>query len=63
VMVVLKDDHVTVSVVIEDDRGFTYFYDDFVTSRAAAQRALEALAGDGPHPVSRDPLTFRASSQ
>lgn len=46
------DDAVTVSVLIRDARGFTYHYEDFVTSSEAAQRALDALSVRGtPRPT------------
>lgn len=37
-------DSVTVSIVLQDARGFTYHYEDFTTSAGNAQRALEILA-------------------
>ena len=62
-------DGVTVSIVIQDARGFTYHYEDFTTSAANAQRALETLA-EGyaqleQNPTGRDtariPLGVRAA--
>ena len=37
---------VTVSVVIKDHRGFTHFYEDFVTTPQSARRVLQELAAE-----------------
>lgn len=61
-------DAVTVSIVIQDARGFTYHYEDFTTSAENAQRALETLAEGYAQPdqdptgrdAARRPLGVRA---
>ena len=62
------EDSVTVSIVIQDARGFTYHYEDFTTSAKSAQRALETLAEGYAQPeqdptgrdAARRPLGVRA---
>jgi len=51
-MTVEKEDRAAVSVVIEDGREFSHFYDELVASRTASRRALKTLARDGSHQVS-----------
>jgi hypothetical protein len=42
------DDTVRVSVVVEDDRGFTHCYEDVVTTPAALREAFHLMVRRAP---------------